>query len=198
MYDLLRAAFQQRPEYIIVGEIRGVEGLTLFQAMSTGHTCFSTMHAGSVENAVYRLENPPIGVPRVMLTSLDFLILQGQVEVKGRPERRMLALTELNGIDSTTRNLRMNEVFRWDAETDLLRTVTASHVLDETRERRGWSRPMLEEELESRREVLRGLIDRKERDYRSVARAVRAFYQERLVEAQAPSASEKPLGALSR
>ena len=63
MYDLLKAALRQRPEYLLVGEVRGKEALTLFQAMSTGHTTFSTMHADSVASAIHRLENPPISVP---------------------------------------------------------------------------------------------------------------------------------------
>ncbi|HWG89390.1 MAG TPA: type II/IV secretion system ATPase subunit [Candidatus Thermoplasmatota archaeon] len=179
MYDLLRAALRQRPEYIIVGEIRGEEGLTLFQAMSTGHTCYSTMHAGSVENAVYRLENPPIGVPRVMLTALDYFLLQGQVDVKGKHARRMLSLTELNGIDSSTRNLRMNEVFRWDAESDGFESATTSLVMETVRQKRGWTRGRLEEELQLRRSVLEGLVARNERHYLQVAKAIRNFYLSR-------------------
>lgn len=58
MYDLLRAALRQRPEYIIVGEVRGKEALTLFQAMATGHTTYSTLHADSVNGVIHRLENP--------------------------------------------------------------------------------------------------------------------------------------------
>jgi flagellar protein FlaI len=176
MYDLLRAALRQRPEYLIVGEIRGQEGLTLFQAMSTGHTCFSTMHAGSVENAVYRLENAPINVPRVMLTSLDFLILQGQVDVGGRGQRRMLSLTELNGIDPQSRNLRMNEVFRWDPTREEQTAGAASYVIDQARAKLGWTRARLDEELGERRAVLDRLVKENKRHYTDVAKAVRDFY----------------------
>ncbi|HLE98012.1 MAG TPA: type II/IV secretion system ATPase subunit [Candidatus Thermoplasmatota archaeon] len=179
MYDLLRASLRQRPDYLIVGEIRGVEGLTLFQAMSTGHTCFSTMHAGSVENAVYRLENPPIGVPRVMLTSLDFFILQGQVDIGGEPARRSVSITEINGIDANTRNLRMNELFRWDAALDKHVAANTSYAIDQARAKMGWTRTRLEEELAERRDILQGLVERKERHYRDVAKAVRTFYTER-------------------
>ncbi|HWH08167.1 MAG TPA: type II/IV secretion system ATPase subunit [Candidatus Thermoplasmatota archaeon] len=182
MFDLLRAALRQRPDYLIVGEIRGVEGLTLFQAMSTGHTCFSTMHAGSVENAVYRLENPPINVPRVMLTSLDFLVTQGQVEVKGRPARRMLAITEINGLDPQSRNLRVNELFRWDAATDTHPSVATSNVFDRARAKGGWTRTRLEEEFVARKRVLERLVARNERHYSDVAKAVRRFYAERVDE----------------
>lgn len=187
MYDLLRAALRQRPEYIIVGEIRGVEGLTLFQAMSTGHTCFSTMHAGSVENAVYRLENAPISVPRVMLSSLDFLLLQGQVDIEGRQTRRMLSLHEVNGIDPSTRNLRFNEVYKWDPVADALTMPTGSSVLDLVRQKRGWSRATLDEEMGKRRAVLEGLVAKKKRNYIEVAKAVRQFYADQGAPAPAPA-----------
>ncbi len=76
MFDLLKAAMRQRPEYILVGEVRGSEAQTLFQAMSTGHTTFSTMHAGGVDAAIHRLENEPLNVPRNMLQALDIVSVQ--------------------------------------------------------------------------------------------------------------------------
>ena len=71
MFDLLRAAMRQRPEYILVGEVRGSEAQTLFQAMNTGHTTFFTMHAGSVDAAIHRLESEPLNVPRNMVQALS-------------------------------------------------------------------------------------------------------------------------------
>jgi len=180
MYDLLRGALRQRPEYLLVGEIRGEEGLTLFQAMATGHTCFSTMHAGSVENAVHRLENPPIGVPRVMLSSLDFLLIQGQVDLNGSPGRRMLSFTEINDLDPQTRNLRVNDLFKWDAATDSHKMSGTSRVFEEARKKGGWTRTRLEEEIAARRRVLERLVARDERHYSQVARAVRRFYADRV------------------
>ena len=89
MYELLKAALRQRPEYLIVGEVRGKEALTLFQAMSTGHVTYSTMHADSVSSAVHRLENPPISVPRNMLSALDLICVQVQARVGGQRIRRI-------------------------------------------------------------------------------------------------------------
>lgn len=90
MYELLKAALRQRPEYLIVGEVRGKEALTLFQAMSTGHVTYSTMHADSVASAVHRLENPPISVPRNMLSALNIICVQVQARVGGQRIRRDL------------------------------------------------------------------------------------------------------------
>jgi len=81
MFELLKAALRQRPQYLMVGEVRGKEAQTLFQAMATGHTVYSTMHADSVKSMVHRLENPPIALPRILLSSLNIVLLQGQVRV---------------------------------------------------------------------------------------------------------------------
>ena len=81
MYDLLKAALRQRPEYLLVGEVRGREAYTLFQAMSTGHITFSTFHADSVDSLVKRLTKPPIDIPLMLLDSIDIVALgqHGQV-----------------------------------------------------------------------------------------------------------------------
>lgn len=76
MFDLLRVAMRQRPEYILVGEVRGVEAQTLFQAMNTGHTTFSTLHAGNVDSAIHRLENEPLNVPKATIESLNIVSSQ--------------------------------------------------------------------------------------------------------------------------
>ena len=79
MFDLLRAAMRQRPEFILVGEVRGAEAQTLFQAMNTGHTTFSTMHAGSVDAAIHRLESEPLNVPRNMVQALNIVSVQALI-----------------------------------------------------------------------------------------------------------------------
>ncbi|MEC9333237.1 MAG: type II/IV secretion system ATPase subunit, partial [Candidatus Thermoplasmatota archaeon] len=83
MYDLLRAALRERPEYIIVGEIRGAEAYVLFQAMATGHTTYSTFHADSIQSLVHRLENKPIEIPRVLIPALDGISIQIQTRIAG-------------------------------------------------------------------------------------------------------------------
>jgi flagellar protein FlaI len=75
VFQLLKASLRQRPEYIIVGEVRGKEAQTLFQAMSSGHIVMSTFHAGSVGDLVNRLTSSPIEVPSAMLESLDIVVI---------------------------------------------------------------------------------------------------------------------------
>ena len=89
MYDLVRAALRQRPNYIVVGEVRGKETYTMFQAMATGHPTMSTMHADSVKSMVNRLENPPINTPRILLTALNFVIIQTHARIGDSIVRRI-------------------------------------------------------------------------------------------------------------
>ena len=83
LFDLLVAGLRQRPEYIIVGEVRGREASTLFQAIAVGHASMSTIHAGSIDELLHRVENEPMNIPRALFSSLDAVAFQGQVAVNG-------------------------------------------------------------------------------------------------------------------
>ncbi|MFH1014092.1 MAG: type II/IV secretion system ATPase subunit, partial [Thermoplasmatota archaeon] len=87
LYDLMKAALRQRPEFILVGEIRGKEAYVLFQAMATGHTTYSTVHADSTKSLIHRLEGEPINIPRIMLQSLDIICIQTIARVKDKRAR---------------------------------------------------------------------------------------------------------------
>ncbi|MCZ7398401.1 MAG: type II/IV secretion system ATPase subunit [Candidatus Methanoperedens sp.] len=175
MYDLLRAALRQRPEYLLVGEVRGKEALTLFQAMSTGHTTFSTMHADSVSSAIHRLENPPISVPRSMIQALNIISIQAQTFVKGKRARRNMKLVEITDIDPTTRNIRTNDIFAWDPLTDKFHRVGESKALNEVMIRRGWNIGDLKRELSNRQKILEFMVDNKISDFNAIATIIHDY-----------------------
>lgn len=175
MYELLRYALRQRPEYIIVGEIRGEEAQTLFQAMSTGHTTYSTMHADSVESAIHRLENRPIEVPRPMLKSLDILCIQNLTYMNDEKLRRNEVLSEIIGIDSETRQIRTQNAFEWDRRDDTHSMQDESHILNEIKKKRTWSDRELSIQMNLRKLVLKFLVENNIRDYRVVTDVIRSF-----------------------
>jgi len=175
MYDLLKAALRQRPEYLLVGEVRGKEALTLFQAMSTGHTTFSTMHADSVASAIHRLENPPISVPRTMIQALDIISIQAQIYVKGQRTRRSTKIVEITDIDPVTKNIRTNDIFVWNPMNDVIERVGESKALKDIQTRRGWTAPELKAELVRRQKVLEYLIDNKITDFKAIATIIHAY-----------------------
>ncbi|KAB3547706.1 MAG: type II/IV secretion system ATPase subunit, partial [ANME-2 cluster archaeon] len=175
MYDLLKAALRQRPEYLLVGEVRGKEALTLFQAMSTGHTTFSTMHADSVASAIHRLENPPISVPRTMIQALDIISIQAQIYVKGQRTRRSTKIVEITDIDPVTKNIRTNDIFVWNPMNDVIERVGESKALKDIEARRGWTAPELKAELVRRQKVLEYLVDNKITDFKAIATIIHAY-----------------------
>jgi flagellar protein FlaI len=175
MYDLLRSALRHRPEYIIVGEVRGEEAITLFQAMNTGHTTFSTMHADSVQTVINRLENEPINVPRPMVTSLDVLCVQVLGRTGGERVRRAKTLAEIEGIDQRTGELDYANAYSWDATDDEF-SESNSELLDEIREEQGWSQSELLRELKNRRRFLRYLKREHITDYRRFTAMVNKYY----------------------
>ncbi|MFA4848713.1 MAG: type II/IV secretion system ATPase subunit [Methanoregula sp.] len=178
MYELLRAAMRQRPEYIIVGEVRGKESQTLFQAMSTGHITYSTIHADSVASVVHRIENPPMDVPRNMLSALDFICIQVQARVGGKRIRRNKQIVEILDIDPRTNELITNEVFKWRSATDEHTYSGKSYLLEEIMEAKGWSESRMREELKRRQEVLEWMRIKKIRHYKDVAKILISFHRD--------------------
>jgi flagellar protein FlaI len=178
MYELLRAALRQRPEYLLVGEVRGREALTLFQAMSTGHVTYSTIHADSVASIVHRLENPPLDVPRNMLSALDLVSVQVQARVGGQRIRRSKQIIEILDLDPRTNELITNEVFRWHPVTDEISYSGKSFVLEEIMETRGWSESRMREELKMRQEVLEWMRVKKIREYRDVSNILIRYFRD--------------------
>ncbi len=178
MYKLLEAALRQRPEYLLVGEVRGPEALTLFQAMATGHAVYSTMHADSVASAVYRLENPPINVPRMMLQTLDIVAIQAQVRIGERLGRRIRDVTEVVGFEPDTKELLTNTVFEWDALTDQHKYLGKSYVLEQVMEARNLTEQQVDAEWHRRIELLKWLLQNNVRHYAEVARIVNSYYRD--------------------
>ncbi|QSZ67644.1 secretion system protein E [Methanofollis aquaemaris] len=175
MFDLLKAAMRQRPEYILVGEVRGREAQTLFQAMNTGHTTFSTLHAGSIDAAIHRLENEPLEVPRSTIQALDIASLQALIHRGTERVRRCQEIVEIASVDPGTGNLQVNTVFEYDPVHDQMRYTGRSLVYARIMEGRGWTRDRLDEEIRVRITVLEAMAAEGITDSRAVSRVLHAF-----------------------
>ncbi|WP_135535497.1 ATPase, T2SS/T4P/T4SS family [Halostella pelagica] len=174
-FDLLEAALRQRPDYIVMGEIRGEEGRTLFQVMSTGHTTYTTFHADSVGEVLKRFTTDPINVSKTMFTALDLVSIQTQTRVQGNKVRRNKSLTEINHYDAENDEINVQDVYQWQAETDEFLKMGDSNTLEEIQFDRGWNRDRLEEELFERRVILAYLIKNGLNEYTKVAATVQAY-----------------------
>jgi flagellar protein FlaI len=175
-YQLLQASLRQRPEYLLVGEIRTEQevALTFFQAMTTGHTAYTTIHADSIEGALARLQNPPLSVPAQMIRNLDVVSIQKQIRTEQQRVRRNQAIVEiLPGEDPSTVDART--VFQRDPRTDDHERVAESNVLAEIADERGWDLDRVQEELSDRREVLDYLVDNDIADYAEVTALIHTY-----------------------
>ena len=176
MYDLLRAALRERPEYIIVGEIRGEEAYVLFQAMATGHTTYSTFHADSIQSLVHRLENKPIEIPRVLIPALDGISIQIQTRVGGKRVRRNKAIVEIIGIDPHSHELLTNEAFRWDNTIDEYVFTGKSYIFEKIMMKANLNRVEIMDETKRRQLVIEWCLKKGIRDYKDFARVVAEYY----------------------
>lgn len=176
MYRLLQSALRQRPEYLLVGEIRTEQrvAFTFFQAIATGHTAYTTVHADSIEGALSRLENEPLAVPDQMLQEVDVISIQRQIFHDGNRVRRNEVVTEVIPGEEPG-EVATSTVFARDAQTDDYSRVNDSHVLDEIRDARGWTEDDLESALAVREEVLSYLVDNEFRSYEAVTAAIHTF-----------------------
>ena len=132
IFDLLIAALRSRPNYIIVGEIRGEEGNVAFQAMQTGHPVMSTFHAGSPHSMIQRLTGHPINVPIASIDNLNVVLIQQAVSHKGKRVRRVLSVTEIERYYDVENKVITREVFNWDAVNDehRFRGLFNSYILE--------------------------------------------------------------------
>jgi len=177
MFDLIRAALRQRPRVIIVGEVRGREAYSLFQAMATGHTAYATVHASTIHTLIQRLENPPVSLPRALLTSLDIIVFQNAVPIGGKMVRRMTSVTEIIKLDSDTNQLIFMAPFTWVSKTDdRFESSKTSKILNKIKLQNDWSDEQLEEELENRMLVLRWMVKKNVSSYQEFGRII-ADYQ---------------------
>jgi flagellar protein FlaI len=133
MFDLLKAALRQRPNEILVGEIRGPEGNIAFQAMQTGHSVMATFHAATVEKLIQRITGNPISVPKTYIDNLNVVILTSQVRLPGgKTGRRITGIAEIVGYDPMVDSFTFVEVFHWDETNDTFEFtgMMSSHILE--------------------------------------------------------------------
>ncbi|MEM4262969.1 MAG: ATPase, T2SS/T4P/T4SS family, partial [Thermoplasmata archaeon] len=178
MYDLVRAALRQRPNYIIVGEVRGKETYTMFQAMATGHTTYSTMHADSVKGMVNRLENPPINCPRILLTALRNVMIQIHARVGMDMVRRIRQLIEIVGFEPETNELITNTVYEWDQGKDQFIFKGHSFLFDKIMEMKNMTHEAMMDEFHRRVDVIKFMVAKNLEDHRDIWKLIRSYYRD--------------------
>ena len=183
-FILLKAALRSRPDYIIVGEIRGAEGAVAFQAMQTGHAVLATFHASSVRKMVQRFTGDPIRVPISFIDNLNIVVIQMAVYVGGRFLRRMLAIEEILGFDKESDAVLTRKVFYWEPDTDtfIFAGLYNSYMLEEKIAAvQGYKdKTKIYDELNQRAKILKTMIDKGIMGYNEVKDAIIGYQKEGL------------------
>jgi flagellar protein FlaI len=175
MFDLLKEAFRQTPNYVIVGEVRGAEAYVMFQGMASGIPAMGTMHAGRVEDVIYRLETPPISLSPALIDTLDLVVVMIHTREKGEAARRMKEIVEIESVDQTTGKSRTNQVYRWDANEDIYEYTGTSYYLQEIAAHKGVEVTALIKELEKRKKILEWMQKNNVTNFKDVVRVLTEY-----------------------
>jgi len=178
MFELLTAALRQRPQYMMVGEVRGSEAYVVFQAMATGKSAYTTFHAENVQAMVHRMEQPPIEVPRALIGALNLVLMQAQVKVGTQMTRRVKSLTEIVGIDPETNELITNSVYTWNPADDTFNYSGHSYVYEQIAMAKNKSQREMMREVKRRTVLLAYLGSIPGVAYKDVAKYVSAYYKD--------------------
>jgi flagellar protein FlaI len=177
LFDLLKASLRQRPDYIIVGEIRGAEAYTLFQAVSTGHLGMSTVHAESVESTVYRLESAPMNIPRTLIAGIDIILVQKRVEIAGKPARKTVSTAEIVGLDPRSGEILTNEVYKYNPAQDTFDFTGRSYILEKIADKTGLTPEQASEEIQQRTKIIEWMVKNNVRNYKDVSNIIRRYIE---------------------
>ncbi|MFT4892891.1 MAG: flagellar protein FlaI [Candidatus Nanohaloarchaea archaeon] len=177
MDDLLKESLRQRPEYIIVGEVRGEEAYILFQQMATGHTGLSTIHADSLDMLMDRLTTNPINLSPSLIETLDAIMLIKRIRRGDKYIRRITGLYEVEGYNKRS-GIDANKVFGWDSHTDTYNVENNSMLLKEIVEETGGDEEEIKDELRKRQHVLNYMQDEQIKHYRDVGDVISRYYSD--------------------
>jgi flagellar protein FlaI len=174
LYDLIKSGVRHRPDYIIVGEIRGSEAYVMFQAMATGHGGLCTMHADSLESASKRLQQKPMDIPPSYMALMNCAIVIRRVKGQdGKGIRKAISVQEIK--DANT----YHDAFKWNPKSDYFNpALEDSEMLHRISEQTGRDMEEIFAELKRRETVLKWLVQRGVRRYDKVAESVGKYYRD--------------------
>ncbi|MCK5233484.1 MAG: type II/IV secretion system ATPase subunit, partial [Candidatus Aenigmarchaeota archaeon] len=178
LFELLKGALRQRPDYIIVGEVRGQEAYILFQAMATGHAGLSTIHADSIEKVIDRLTTPPISLPASLVETLNLIVFIKRVRHGKAYVRRLFEVHEVLGYDLVTKKPKTRMVFKWDPIMDKFEIVADSEALGKICESEGVPEAEMKRDLFFRKKLLEWMIENRIEDYRDVGNIIAEYYSD--------------------
>ncbi len=176
LFDLIKVSLRYRPDYVIVGEVRGEEAYVLFQALATGHGGLCTMHADSIDRVVKRLTSPPMNVSEVYIPLMNVAMYIQRVELPNQKGglsfgRRVRTVSEIAEFDNYI------EVSRWDPKKDVFNTwFKDSFILQQISTQSGMSMKEIIEEIDRRERYIEQIVESGVRNQSDVAEKILSYY----------------------
>ncbi|MDR9380093.1 MAG: type II/IV secretion system ATPase subunit [Natronomonas sp.] len=182
MFNLVEAALRSRPEYIIVGEVRGEEGRMAFQAAQTGHPVMLTFHASDIVSMIQRFTGEPINVPETFMDNADVALFQNRVKQGDDVLRRVTSVQEIEGYSKEMEGVVTRQVFYWDPVEDeiVFQGMNNSYVLeDQIAELLGYpDTRKIYDDLQYRADIIERMIQEDILGYHEVNQAIEAFQRD--------------------
>jgi len=173
MLDLLINSLRMRPDRIVVGEIRKErQAEVLFEAMHTGHSVYSTVHADTAQQTFKRLINPPINIPETLLEALDLIVVMYRDRRTGR--RRVYQIAEFSP-ESTKSKVKI--LFEWNAAKDnFKRKEKKFRFLDKIKMHTGMSEQEIKKNLKERQKILSWMVKNNLNTVNGVGKIIAEYY----------------------
>jgi flagellar protein FlaI len=182
MFDLVAAALRSRPDYIIVGEVRGEEGRMAFQAAQTGHPVILTFHASDIVSMIQRFTGDPINIPETFMDNADIALFQNRVRRGDDILRRVTSVVEIEGYSKEMGGVVTREVFYWDPVEDeiVFQGMNNSYIMEEkVASLLGYSDTReIYEDIEFRAEIIRRSIQENIVGYHEVNEVIQDFQRD--------------------
>ena len=182
MFDLVAAALRSRPDYIIVGEVRGEEGRMAFQAAQTGHPVILTFHASDIVSMIQRFTGDPINVPETFMDNADIALFQNRVRRGDDILRRVTSVVEIEGYSKEMGGVVTREVFYWDPVDDeiVFQGMNNSYIMEEkVAQLLGYADTRdIYDDIEFRAEIIRRAIQENVVGYHDVNELIEDFQRD--------------------
>lgn len=177
LFDLLKESLRQRPDYIIVGEVRGKEAYVLFQEMATGHPSLATIHAENIPKLLDRLTTPPISLPPSLVAGADVIVFLLRTRYRDKQVRRVTEVLEVVGLDEETKEPIFNTVFKWNSLKDSFEICGKSFVLKKISESSGLTEKEIREEIERRIVILDWMVRNNILEFEDFVKMINFYYK---------------------
>ena len=178
MFALLKASLRQRPDYVIVGEVRGVEASVMFQGMATGHPALATIHADTLQRLVDRLTTPPISLSSALMENLDVVIFLARTKTEGKFIRRIHRIYEIAGVNIRESKIIPNKLFEWDPVKDEINHSGKSLILKKIADFKGIKYETVFKEIERRSLFIDWLKNSGILDFRQFSQWIASYYSD--------------------